>query len=281
MSNGANGTDIGTLQRQGLLAVWQAPGRTRVVAADVTAAARDLASNHLAGPVAASALAEGLAAVSLLSADLGTPQEAVTFQLSTDGPIGSVLVEATFEGTLRGYTARKILNELDGKSPADMDAAFGAMGVCNVMVSLPGRILSQSGARVPNPRPGRALEAYYLAAAQREVSVAVSVEAGADGGIAVARGVLLERMPGSDPAEYEELRRAGGMDGIFAAAASVRDSRRLRFACRCSHEKALATLRALPADERGELVARGKPVDIYCHMCGKCHVIGQQELAGL
>lgn len=273
-----DGEDDGGFPKDAL-AVWQTPGLTRAVVADATQAARDLASNHLAGPAASRALAEGLVAVSLLSADLGTPQEAATFQLSTDGPIGSLLVEATFEGTLRGYTAKKILNDFDGAPGAGMDAVFGAMGVCNVMVSLPGKVLSQSGARVPGPRPGRALEAYYLAGAQREVKVRVDVAADADGRIALARGALVERMPGSDPAEFAAFGRDVGMDALMnSPAPDGAGVRPLRFACRCSYGKALATLRALPADERRELAARGTPVDIYCHMCGKCHSVKPEDI---
>lgn len=261
----------------------------RFVFADATQAARDLAASHLAGPAASQALAEGLAAVSLLGADLGTPQEAVTLRIESNGPIASLLVEATFEGTLRGYTGKKILNDFDGLPSQDMDAVFGTEGTCGVMVSLPGRMLSQSTTRVAPPRPAKALESYYATAAQRSVAVAVSVRNGGKG-IASARGFLVELMPGSDAGEFARLSSeiadagfAARLDSAESAAALLdslrfgevpeRDERALRFACRCSHEKALATLQALPPEERAELVARGKPIDIYCHMCGKCHTI--------
>lgn len=267
--------------------------KMRFVFADATQAARDLASNHLAGPAASQALAEGLAAVSLLGADLGTPQEAVTLRLETNGPIATLLVEATFEGTLRGYTGKKILNDFDGLPEQDMDAVFGTEGTCGVMVSLPGRMLSQSTTRVAPPRPARAVENYYAIAAQRSVAVAVSVRGGGKG-IASARGFLVELMPGADAAEFARLSGemsapgfAARLDAAEGAAALLdslnfgevpeRDERELRFACRCSREKAIATLQALPPEERAELVARGKPIDIYCHMCGKCHTVRPEE----
>lgn len=267
--------------------------KMRFVFADATQAARDLASNHLAGPAASQALAEGLAAVSLLGADLGTPQETVTLRLETNGPISSLLVEATFEGTLRGYTGKKILNDFDGLPEQDMAAVFGTDGTCGVMVSLPGRMLSQSTTRVAPPRPARAVENYYAIAAQRSVAVAVSVRGGGKG-IASARGFLVELMPGTDAAEFARLSGemsapgfAARLDAAESAAALLdslnfgevpeRDERELRFACRCSREKAIATLQALPPEERAELVARGKPIDIYCHMCGKCHTVRPEE----
>lgn len=261
----------------------------RFVFADATAAARDLASNHLAGPAAARALAEGVAAAATLSADLGTPQEAATIQIHSQGPISSLLVESTFEGTLRGYTGKKILPEFDEAESPDMDAVFGPIGNCNVMVSLPGKILSQSSMAVPDPRPAAVLKAFYDTAAQRPVAIAAACSAECCS-ITCARNLLFERMPDSDAAEFERLSAAisgSGFPAILAAAGSCAEllgklsfgdcgepeTRPIRFACRCSAEKALATLQALPEDERRQLAEGGKPIDIYCHMCGKCWTV--------
>ena len=295
------------------LRVGQTPGGNRFVQAECAQAARDLAASHLAGPTASAALAEGLVAAALLSADLGTPEEAVTLHIQCDGPLGSLLVEATYEGTLSGYTAKKILNDLDGHcahqgrpdgpalqagqrgtgaaeapalataTAAALGKAFGATGMATVMASLPGKVLAQSSIRImQTPRPERALAAYYAEGAQRDVKVAIDVVLDAEGRVATARGALIERMPGSDAAEFTLLNATPGSDGQAAPGQCVAPTARpLRFACRCSREKALATLAALPADERRELAAKGAPIDIYCHMCGKCHTIKPNELEEL
>ena len=260
--------------KQNMLVVGRMGGLTRCVMAECSQAARDLASSHLAGPTASAALAEGLVAVSLLSADLGTTGEAVTLYIQCDGPLGSMLVEATYEGTLRGYTAKKILNDLDGRAEASrsdaarqdaLSTAFGATGTATVMASL----------------PGKALAAYYAEGSQREVKVGIAVTLDAEGRVATARGVLLERMPGSDPAEFAALEPLATAEGRKVEGLEDATIRPLRFACRCSREKALATLRALPAEERRELAARTAPIDIYCHMCGKCHSFSPGEVGAL
>ena len=58
----------------------------RWIYADVTDSARDLARSHLCGPAAELALAESLAAVALLGADLEQPEETVSFQMKTTAP---------------------------------------------------------------------------------------------------------------------------------------------------------------------------------------------------
>ena len=54
-------------------------------------------------------------------------------------------------------------------------------------------------------------------------------------------------------------------------AAELRRTTPLKFACRCSPERAAAMLAALSAEER-----RGLPdkVDITCHMCGRTFSVG-------
>ena len=81
-----------------------------LVYADVTRAARGLEASHLSGPAASRALAEGLVAAALLSAETDDPDEAVSFQLNVHGPVGTVFAEATGAGHLRGYTKAKTLN---------------------------------------------------------------------------------------------------------------------------------------------------------------------------
>ena len=266
------------------LLIGQTPGGNRIVQAECAKAARDLSASHLSGPAASAALAEGLVAVALLSADLGTPEEAVTLHIQCDGPLGSMLVEATYEGTLRGYPAKKILNDLDaeacGAASASRlrDAPFGASGTATVMASLPGKVLAQSSIRIMQaPRPERALAAYYAEGAQREVKVSIEVALDGEGRIATARGALIERMPDSDAAEFTRL-ASEISEGLTSARPQNATTRPLRFACRCSHEKVLATLAALPADERAALIAQDHPIDIYCHMCGKCHTIDKSEI---
>ena len=269
----------------------------RFVFTDVTDSARALARSHLAGPAAAEALAEGLVAAAILGADLAEPEEAVSLYMRTNGPIESLLVEATFEGTLRGFTGKKILNDFDAVPEPDMGAVFGSEGQANIMRSLPGRILSQSELNQVRPRPVSAAAAYFSMAAQRPAEIAACVLPGPDGPD-IARGFLVELLPDGDRAPFDrvvaELRDRPFSDALEAAAGaealceelglgdiSADPPRPLRFACRCSRDKALATLRALSKEELKTLAQSGRDVDIYCHMCGKCHSFHPAEIQAL
>lgn len=271
----------------------------RFAYADVTDSARGLARSHLSGPAAAMALAESLAGVALLGADLELPEETVSFHLRTDGPIGMILVEAAFDGALRGFTGKKILEGLDDADEPDLRAVFGKTGEFRVMRSVPGRILSQSGMRLPAPRPAEAISVYYRAGLQRRASVAIAALPG-DDGPDLARAFLIELMPGGDGAAYARIRAALRGEGFseplecahgvsslceelgLADGDLVLDAPRpLRFGCRCSRDRALETLRAIPADELRTMASSGNPADVFCHMCGKCYSFAPGELLAL
>ena len=266
----------------------------RWIYADVTDSARDLARSHLCGPASELALAEALAAVAVLGADLEQPEETVTFQMKTDGPIGSVLVEAAFDGALRGFPAKKILNDFDGEEEPDIQAVFGNNGEVRIIRSVPGRVLAQSGFQIRHPRPVEALSQYYNLALQRRGFAAIAAAPGGDG-VDRVRGFFLECLPdGSEEAFATAtaiLGRNGFAETLDAAQGALSlceelglkeivadDPRPLRFGCRCSRERAYETLRALSKDELAAMAKSGRDTDIFCHMCGRCYSFTPDEL---
>ena len=269
----------------------------RWIYADVTDSARELARSHLCGPAAELALAESLAAVALLGADLEQPEETVSLHIKTDGPIGSVLVEAAFDGALRGFPAKKILNEFDGEQEPDMQAVVGNAGEVRIIRSVPGCILAQSGFQLPGPRPAEAVSQFFNIALQRRGIATVVAVPGGDG-VDRARAFFLECLPGGDEEAFSSasalLGREGFSEALDAAQGAFQlceelgmkgivsdDPRPLRFGCRCSRDRARETLRALSKEELADMAKSGHDTDIYCHMCGKCYSFKPEELSDL
>ena len=90
----------------------------RWIYADVTDSARDLARSHLCGPASELALAEALAAVALLGADLEQPEETVTLQRMQ--PDGSIIVI-----TMKG---EEVISETKIRSPQSINEPLMAEG---------------------------------------------------------------------------------------------------------------------------------------------------------
>ena len=255
---------------------WYDAGlKVAVTVVDVTTAAQELARGHLCGPTSAHYLAEALAAVALLGTETSEKDEVVSLQMKCDGPLGGLNVECSAEGALRGYTEKKILDEFDGMGTPKDCAVLGARQI-QVTRSVPGRILSQG---ISN-----SLDGYLAGSLQRRAVVRLAAEVTDEVQVVTARGLLVEALPDCDIGAVPAIGRL--MDAKLKLPLSVasrnllgklgleraelKRSTPLRFACRCSPDRALAMLGALSDEERHSLPPT---IDITCHMCGRTFTV--------
>lgn len=257
--------------------------RLSVVYADCTEAAGELARAHLSGPCASAYLAQSLACVSLLGVETAQADETVTFKFTVPGPLGGLLVECTEKGTLRGYTNKKVIDEFDGLSFKDKDI-LGANATAEIIRSLPGKIISSGAVALANPSVAQALEDYFAQSLQRRVKVAAVGAAGDDGVPYFARAVMVECAPDGDEEAFANVDVNACKKYLSSATCSVRtllkklnlphaeirNERELKFACRCSPERAQAMLATIPEAERATLPST---LDITCHMCGRIFTV--------
>ena len=168
---------------------WYDPEqKVAVTIVDVTEAAQALARGHLCGPTSAYYLTKALAAVSLLGAETSEKDETVILQMKCSGPLGGFNVECTSEGTLRGYTEKKILDAFDGLGTPKDKMVLGDKQF-QITRSVPGRILSQGIAAT--------LDGYLVGSLQRKACIYLEAAVNDEVEILEARGVLVESLPDS------------------------------------------------------------------------------------
>ena len=243
---------------------YDADRKVAVTFVDVTSAAQDLARGHLCGPTSAYFLSKALAAAALLGAETSEKDETLAIQMKCKGPLGGFNVECTAEGTLRGYTEKKILDDFDGMGRPDPKKVVGERRI-QVTRSVPGRIISQGIAT--------SLDGYLAGSLQRKAVIHLEASVSDEVEILEARGVMVEEMPdaastGVLGATFKSLAVAQRniLKQLGLEHAELRRSMPLSFACRCSPERAAAILAALPEAERASLPP---VVDVTCHMCGR------------
>jgi molecular chaperone Hsp33 len=257
-------------------------------------AAKALEGRHLSGPTAGCVLAEATAAAALLILDSPKPDEAVSIHAKTSGPVTGFLVEATGTGDLRGFTYKKVLNEMDGDDHIDSLKALGETGTVQIMRTLPGKILNQAQLKVDPPSPRTILARFFNHSMQ--VPTAVEILAHSDsGGLGFARAIMAQRMPDGDvkafvnvleafsgpairqwlsePHETGSFGKVVGLDDI-----EMNSSMELRFRCRCSHDKIEKVIRTLPPEERAGMLTEKKSHNVTCHMCSEDYTISPDRL---
>ena len=267
---------------------FDAEKKVAVTIVDVTSAAQELARGHLAGPVSTHFLTAALSSVALLGAEMSEKDETVILQMKCKGPLGGYNVECTSEGTLRGYAEKKILEDFDGLGKPDARKVIGEAQI-QVTRSVPGRILSQG--------ISASLDGYLAGSLQRKACLKTEVSVSDEVEILEARGVLVEILPDSKIGSLQS-EGSGGPEGtekdpllplldtkdpirlsvasrnilkrLGLDKAELRKTTPLKFACRCSPDRAIAMLAALSEEERQALPPT---IDITCHMCGKTFTV--------
>ena len=286
---------------------YDAEKKVAVTIVDVTGAAQELARGHLAGPTAAHYLTEALASVALLGGEMSETDETVVLQAKCSGPLGGYNVECTAAGTLRGYTEKKVLDGFDGLGRPKDRMVLGDQQI-QVTRSVPGKILSQGISTSLDGYLAGSLQ--RKACIRTEASVNDEVEILEARGLMVeilpdsklgslgSKGSRGEEGPLGSKGSLGEERSLGSAGSIsndplltlldpkhpvkLAVAsrnilkqlglehAELKRTTPLKFACRCSPDRALAMLAALSEEERKTLPPT---IDITCHMCGKTFTV--------
>ena len=204
------------------------------------------------------------------------------------GPLGGYNVECTSEGTLRGYAEKKVLEYFDGLGKPDAKKVVGEAQI-QVTRSVPGRILSQG--------ISTSVDGYLAGSLQRKACIRTEVAVSDEVEVLEARGLMVEILPDSKIGSLgsEESRGPEGtvkdpllplldakapirlsvasrsiLKQLGLENAELRKTTPLKFACRCSPDRAIAMLAALGEEERKALPPT---IDITCHMCGKTFTV--------
>ena len=249
---------------------FDAEKKVAVTIVDVTSAAQELARGHLAGPTAAHYLTEALASVALLGGEMSEKDETVILQAKCSGPLGGYNVECTAAGTLRGYTEKKVLDGFDGLGKPKDRMVLGDQQI-QVTRSVPGRILSQG--------ISTSLDGYFAGSLQRKACLKVEAAVSDEVEILEARGILVEDLPDAkgpmvccktDELKSLAVASRNVLKQLGLDKAELKRTTPLKFACRCSPDRAVAMLAALSEEERKSLPPT---IDITCHMCGKTYSV--------
>ncbi len=265
-----------------------------VTVADVTHSAQELEHRHLCGPTAGRILGQALSAVAIMSSDIDAKDVRITAQFLVDGPVGACVVDVSGDGSLRGYTNIKILNDFDGDDNAELSGALGKHGKLMVVQSTEQKIIYQGIIHLTPPDIRAGLAKYINESMQRPAAVEIFA-ASKNGYLTKALAVVAEKMPDSTSElflpvleAFDDGRVKAMLDGEFdwkklesvpgLEDLQIKSIKELRFNCTCSLEKVKGTLKALPQKDLKEIARAGEGQEINCHFCGKDYRISHSDI---
>lgn len=268
-------------ERKGrLVAALGFGGRARVLAVVVDGPAQVLARRHGLGPAAAQLAAEAMAAAVLLSAHV-KGEERLTMEVVGERPRFDVVVDVNGDGTVRGRLR-----------PAEIPPGGHFSGLLAVLKSLGRQELYRGIARVQDEGFEAALQRFLVESQQVDARVRVGARV-EEGRVVAAVGLLVERLPDTEADDFRDTILPvieGGLDALMTAFAfgrlggaevEVLGAIDLRFACTCSRERVLATLRALGATEILGILDDPGFAEVTCHFCNERYEVGPDELRAM
>lgn len=231
---------------------------------------------HEYAPPVVDALGQAAAATALIAQSLKF-EGTVTLQISSDGPLGMLVMQSTHELELRGMSTA-------GDMPADTTFADLAKNArCAVTVDAGAMERPYQGIIEMNSRSlGKSLQNYFA----RSVQVPSQLQLRSSESF--CGGILLQQMPEkikiSDDdwrrlglliatLKTEELNEGASTDLLHKLFAEddirVFSLRRLRFRCRCTQSKVEDVLRLLGEDETRAACEQQGVVEVTCEYCGR------------
>ena len=269
----------------------------RISAVVSTGVVEEAAKRHHTSRVATVALGRGLTS-GLLLATLTKGPERVTVQLQGDGPLGSITVDATDAGDVRGYVRTAEVEVEQHRERPRLAEAMGRNGVVNVTRDLGLRDLYQGQTAIVTGEIDEDVEAYLRESEQVPSALGCEVVLDKQGRIVAAGGILVQTLPGGDADLVRPLQhalRTGALfdllrDGERSAEAMARrllpelaidlvgDERLVRFQCRCSDERIRVMLRMMTVTDLDEMIAEQKPAQVTCNFCNREFAVPPSEI---
>lgn len=264
---------------------------------DVTEAAKELERKHLSGPTAGRFLAEALAAIAIMSSDLGQSDEKLALQAQVNGPMGGCFVDASKAGNLRGYTNAKILNEFDGTENISLEKPLGESGTLTFTHSTRLGIVSQHQIVCAPMNLRHGLARYFNDFQQKPTAIEISATS-REHRVHHAVGLRMTRLPEGQSENFVPLLERFNDKTIKKALTQsvdimvmsemlglsdlkVIEQRPLSAKCTCSREKVLYSISCLPLEELDEMISKKESPEVYCHFCSQLYTITTEEVARL
>lgn len=276
-----------------------ASGALRVVAVEATALVAEAKARHALSHTATAALGRSLVGALLLSQVLGKHEKSrVALRFDGDGPLGYLVAEAGDSGDVRGYVRHPSAELPPRLRDRKLDVS-GLIGAGELAVT---RLLENG-----EPYTGTvALQtaevaediAYYLAASE-QIPSALLLGVYLEGGtVRRAGGLLVQAMPDAPEAVLAELEGAVRSFGTLTDALATLDitqatqkllaqlepelgaAQPARFACRCSEQKALDSLKFFSQAEQQDMAQQGGQ-EVVCHWCNTHYQITPAQILAL
>ena len=254
---------------------------------------------HGAYPTACAALGRALTGGALMASLLKMGQR-LALKFEGNGPLKKMIVEADYEGNIRGFVAVPEIDLPPRNGKFDVAGAVGTEGVLTVIKDTVRKELYNGVVRIRTGEIAEDIAYYYAESEQIPTAVALGVYMEPSLEVSAAGGFLVQSLPPSDenmidrlidnirrlPSCTQLLREGESpesiLEAIFRGIPYVTLERHeLRYLCTCSRERIERVLLSLGGEELADMIEKQGRADVTCEFCRKTYALERTELEAL
>lgn len=286
-----------------LIRATAANGGIRAVGVITTKAVEEARRRHNLSYVASAALGRAMSSGLLLASNMKKEGSRVNINIKGNGPLGTVLVDAGLDGTVRGYVQNPTV-ELPPNSIGKLDVggAVGNDGYLYVIRDVGYGYPYSSTVELISGEVGEDIANYLATSEQTPSALLVGVFVGKDG-VTASGGILLQVLPkvAEDPTLVEALEsrvsQLKGFTPLLRQGKTLSDIFRdllgdfdleifpevqmVRFDCGCSFDRILGALKMLGVEELEDMIVKDGGAEATCHFCGEVYQADVEDLTQL
>ncbi len=283
-----------------LIRATAADNGIRAVGVITTRLTEEARQRHNLSYVATAALGRTMTAGLLLASSMKKAESRVNIRLEGNGPLGSILIDAGLDGTVRGYVQNPDV-ELppNAQGKLDVGGAVGKDGYLYVIRDVGYGYPYSSTVELISGEVGDDIANYLVTSEQTPSALLLGVFVGADG-VTAAGGLLLQVLPKAARDEslvallesrisklsgFTPLLRAGKnlnniMEEILGDLdlAIMPENQLVRFSCRCSFDRVLGALKMLGEAELQDMIEKDEGAEATCQFCNEVYQATESEL---
>ena len=277
-------------------------GAFRAIATYTKTLTEEARQRHNLSHTATVALGRLFACGVLLCNTLRKTKGHLTIKIKADGPLGSIVVDASSEGTIRGYVGNPQYECFDKKGYVDIDKAVGKTGYVHVSYDQGKGIPYQSSSEIITGEIANDI-VHYLATSEQipsYISCGVYLEP-LSGKVLQAGGVIIQVMPEAkeedikllentvsrlDP--FSLLLRSGlSLEEIIKKNLQdfevdiISEFEGLCFYCACNQERFESAIASLGKDEIKKIIETIGYAEGRCHFCNNVYLVKKDQLEKL
>ncbi|MFK8137158.1 MAG: Hsp33 family molecular chaperone HslO [Bdellovibrionales bacterium] len=215
-----------------------------------------------------------------------------------NGPLGSLFVEASFDGKIRGYVQNPNADLALNEGKIDISGGVG-IGLMNVVRTLPHQKQPFSGTVIIKTGEIAGDVAYYLEQSHQIPSiVALGEHVNEYGFVTTAGGVIIELMPGHTELELgvleKNLEEAKSMSKMLLDNTDLKNivneytkgievyeiehEYALSYSCTCNQDKVDASITFLETYDLEQMLQEDKPAEVKCEFCSKEYSVSVETI---